>query len=809
MTRNTKLVDAINVINEHAYNNVIELSIIDEEGRDVTTTPEAYEITLGCVFPGVYFMGRKESACVKRTSVSTKLVLDEDDAKPYTTFTGSYFQDLTFNSDVASEYPIYYNNVKQMRETLLTAGVTMKEPDDYLKEAGVSNRAFLNDDIDYEESSLTPFDLYRKLGEGYAVTAVAEPRVDGNGKELLPKVKEAPLDDPQRILPVGEGAYSTLQDARIYYHVLAGGFCADQEIGGKIPKAAAFKTTLVNDIEIMNGLVSVKPKVDENDATAAKKYTFAMAKYDLAEKPIELSDETLYRDGIATMIGFAADTAEVDEIVNAKPGDLLVCEGSLYVANAKGKFTDVVDKNNAGSYTDEEGVVQYGGKLYVANGTLYSASVVEEGKVMLEEYAEVDKPFMLVESIGKLFLASVEGPQVTLISEYSVVVKLNKDEDAEHGLFVSATSNVAGENQIMIQGIDFDSLTMNDFVEQLNESALGKLFTFALTSAGIVQRDEYVAIADKQAKTDAVLNGNQSAQSMLEDAGTVVLEADRSRGYDYSKHIPYYTTDNFARQLAQHCTYTELKTGPARGIIGCKRVSDLSKTAMAKKVAELKAKNWDLYVKNAYGRNMLNSDNLPYPIGRNVSICFFQNRVTTPSDYVQICNGATAYAGMISNLPLGQSPTAQSIDLVPMFELTHSQLVTMSQAGYVTVKNTFTKGYVITDGITMAPSEDLLQRIFNTRVMGHVEDILRAACEPFIGKGNTIANRNSLVTAIDAGLSKITEKKNGGENCLLRDYEFHVRNDDTVEQYTYIDIDYSIIPVNEIRNINNHIRVTK
>jgi hypothetical protein len=207
---------------------------------------------------------------------------------------------------------------------------------------------------------------------------------------------------------------------------------------------------------------------------------------------------------------------------------------------------------------------------------------------------------------------------------------------------------------------------------------------------------------------------------------------------------------------------------------------------------------------------MLNSNNLPYPIGRNVSICFFQNRVTTPSgDYVQICNGSTAYAGMLSNLPLEQSSTSQSIDLTPMFELTHSQLVAMSKAGYVTVKNTFTKGYVITDGITMAPAEDLLQRIFNMRIMGYVEDILRAACEPFIGKGNTLANRNSLITAIDSGLSKITEQKNGGDHTLLRDYDFSIRNDDTVEQYTYIDIDYNIIPVNEIRNIFNHIRVTK
>lgn len=820
MTRDSKLVDVISIVNDHVYNNVLELAIVDADGNDVTNTPEAYEITLGCVLHGVYFIGRKKSACEKRTNVAMHLVLDEEDTKPYTGFAGHYYRELKFNSDVAADLPIYYDKVKDMRAILMTANVTMKDPDDYLKELGLSERAFVDDDIDYEESSLTPFELYKKLGEGYAVTAVAERREDGNGNELLPKVKEAALDDLQRVLPIGDGAYSVLQDARIKYHVLASGFCADQDISGKLPKAAAFKTTLVNDTLLLNELVHVVPKVSEDDATHAKKYSFTLKNYNLEENPIELSDETVYKAGIAEAIGYVDSEDAIAEITDAKPGELIAVEASagslkLYVANDKGKFTDTVDANAAGVYNDENGITQYGKKLYMANGHLYQAQVSDPG-VALEEWTldqageeGKNKTLMLVSSINKMFLVKVEGSELTPICEYDTICDMLKDEDAEVGLFVFATSAGAGDNKVVIQGTNFDSLTLTDFVEELNNSALGRVFEFSLTASGIVQKDEYLTYADKQAAEDLKLNGNITAAPVIDVEDAVVLEADRTRGYDYSKHIPYYTTDNFARQLAQHCTYTELKTGPARGIIGCKRVSDLSKTSLAKKVAELKARNWNLYAKNAYGRNMLNNNNLPYPIGRNVSICFFQNRVTTPSDYVQICNGSTAYAGMISNLPLEQSPTAQTIEVVPMFELTHSQLLTMSQAGYVTVKNTFTKGYVITDGITMAPSEDLLQRIFNMRIMGYVEDILRAACEPFIGKGNTLANRNSLVTAIDSGLSKITERKNGNDHILLLDYNFKIRNDDTVEQFTYIDIDYDIIPVNEIRNIYNHIRVTK
>ena len=815
-TKDTKLVDVIDIVNNHVYNNVVELAIVDADGNDVTTSPEAYDITLGCVFPGVYFMGRGESACTKRTSLVTHLILSEDDPKPYTGFTGNYYSELKFNSDVAADLPIYYDNVKQMREVLVTANVTMKEADDYLEQQGVSERAFLDDGIDYEETSLTPFEIYQKLGEGYAVTAIAERRVDGEGNEILPKVKEAPLNDPLRIQPVGDGVYSTLQDAKIKYRALAGGICADQEIGGKIPKAAAFKSTVANDVLLMNGLISAMPKVDEDDATAAKAYTFSMEKYDMEAEPLKLTEENLYSGGIAENIGYAESEDDLAEITNAAPGEKVAATGAdglcLFVANAKGKFTDTVDKNEAGSYT-EEGVVKYGGKLYAAGGKLYKADADQvENKVTLTEIGtdEVDsKEYVLVQSVNKLFVEKFDG-ELHPVCEYNAAINISKDEDAEIGLFVFAESNEVGENTVSIKDVDFESLTMTDFVEALNESVLGRIFEFALTSAGNILRDEYVSDADKQAKEDAIQNGDANAQSMLEDGAAVKLEADRTRGYDYTKHIPYYTTDNFMRQLAQHCTYTELKTGPARGVIGFKRVSDLSKANLAKKVAELKSHNWDLYAKTYYGRNMLDQNNMPYPIGRNVSAVFTQNRVTTPSNYVQVCNGATAYAGMVSALPLEQSSTAQPIDITPMFELTHSQLTALTGAGIVSVRSSFTRGYVVTDGITMAPADDLLKRLFNTRVMGYVEDLLRAACEPFIGKANNVANRNSLSTAVDSALSRITQNRGTNDgSALLLDYNFTLADDATAEQYTYIDIYYNIRPVNEIRNIYNHIRVTR
>ena len=45
---------------------------------------------------------------------------------------------------------------------------------------------------------------------------------------------------------------------------------------------------------------------------------------------------------------------------------------------------------------------------------------------------------------------------------------------------------------------------------------------------------------------------------------------------------------------------------------------------------------------------------------------------------------------------------------------------------------------------------------------------------------------------------------------VYKDYieiEFKISDDGTAEQFTYIDIDYTIVPMNEIREIRNYIKV--
>ena len=758
-TKATRLSEVINLVEETAItnNNVLEFQIIDENGKVVTNDNDAAVVTLGHLFPGVYFIGRESSSIEKVTDVTIKLVVDENDQVPYDGFEGKYFKVLNMNTDVTSNMPIHYSSLKDMRALLEKVGITMDEADDYLKVAEETNKAFPEDKVDYEEKSLTNFEIYKKLGSGYAVTAVAERRSDKEGNELVPRVKEASLTDSARVQYLGdEGIYGILQDTKIRYHVLASDINADAVISGKLPKAAEFKTTVANDVEILGGLVNVKAKVEKDDAYKPRKFAFTVF-----EHPKNTVSKTEVAEESAKIIG--KDTEEnILAATNVPEGEIVTDGSALYVANNKGVFVVTIDAKYDGLYLTTDSLLKF------VNG-----EKVEHG---------VTTKYIIAETNSDVFLVEIGAGLASSLFLCDINEALTTDEE-EFGLFTVYQDSSVGTNKVLISYPKLDELTLQDFVEMLNESELSKKFVFSLTQEGRINKEEYVGDIAKDS-----LNKEET------------LEADRTRGYDYTMHIPYMTTDNFARQLAQHCTYTELKTYPTHGVIGCMTVSDLSKTYLAEKLASVREFSWDMYAKNQQGRHMLDANNQPYNIGRSVSVTLFQNQFTTNTNYTAIVNGATSYAAFVSQLDVGQSSTGQPIGLTPMYEFSRTQLEILSALGLVTLRNSFTQGYVVTDGVTMAPNSDLLRRLFNTRVMHFCEDLIRAACDPFLGKTNNEVNRNSLSTAITSNLNKVLDQ-------LIRRFEFKITDDGTAEQFTYIDIDYVIVPMNEIREIRNYIKV--
>ena len=752
-TKATRLSEVIALLEdvEITQNNVLELKILDQDGKVVTNDNETDVVTLGHLYPGVYFIGREKSACEEVTQIEVNLVIDANDKKPYDTFEGCYYTVLKMNTDVSKAMPIYYTSVKDMRAILEKVGITMDKADDYLEILEETNKAFPEDKVDYEENSLTNFEIYKKLGSGFAVTAIAERRVkevDGVEVELTPKIKEAPLSDTLRVQYLGDnGIYGILQDTKIRYHVLASNICADAVISGKLPKHTDFKTTVANDVELANGLIKATAKVDKEDKTAAKAFEFTFKK--VAAKP------SIIKDAVKAEVVKVIGAGEVSSITNAAQGELAVgTDNKLYVANDKGQFEATTAVKYDGTYLA-------GTEFVTVAGGAATSAVITENYVIAQVGSD---EFIVAKDLS-----------------FASAIKEAVTESEEDQLFVFYTDSAVGKNKVSIACTSFDSMTIADLVDLLNESELAKKFSFELTQEGRINKDEYVG-------------------ELVTFDAAVEMAADRKQGYDYSLHIPYMTTDNFARQLAQHCMYTELKTYPTHGVVGCKAVSNVSKTYLANKVAEIKEFNWNMYAKNQAGRNMLDYNNQPYNIGRSVTVTLFQHQFTTTNNYTSIVNGATAYAGLVSQMDIGQSPTGQAIGITPMYEFSRAQLQTLSDVGVITLRNSFTNGFVVTDGVTMAPNNDLLRRIFNGRIMHFVEEYIRAACEPFIGQANSIANRNSLNTAITAKLNSLLD-------TLIRRFEFSIVDDGTAEQYTYIEINYVIVPMNEIREIRNSIRV--
>jgi hypothetical protein len=340
----------------------------------------------------------------------------------------------------------------------------------------------------------------------------------------------------------------------------------------------------------------------------------------------------------------------------------------------------------------------------------------------------------------------------------------------------------------------FIDTTLDELVDILNEhEVFGKIFTAELTEEGAGYKDEKIL---------DIIAPSADPDSTFTLGAVVDLAEDRATDYNYNLYIPYKTTDNFARQFAQHCTYTELKTAPTWGFIGTRRVGAVDLTGVANAVDNVLENNFSLYAKNNVGRNMMDRDNLPYPIGRNLSITFMQyEEYIDNEDYIFISNGAAGYAGMVSNLPLDQSSTNQPFNVTDIaFNLTQYQHSKLNSVGIVTLKRSFTQGIVVLDGTTMAPSDSVFRRLSASRIVGAVEELIRAVAEPYIGKQNHTANRNSLHTAIKGQLDELV-------GTLLEEYQFQLITDTRAERFNYIDIDYELVPIYEIRQVRNRISV--
>ena len=751
ITKDSRLVDVINIVNEIESNNVIRLSIVDENGADVTaSSKEAQSLCLGVMFPGVYMIGRDKVAADVKVKTDINYVLSGT-RKPHTNYKESVWTELIVNSDVNSGYPLFAKASNDLSALLPVAADINGE---WLKPVGVIDKIAVKNKVDYEEVELDEFDLYQRLGSGYAQTAhIVALKHSSDDRIRGYKVTVPDSNDVNKVVGINDGIYSMLENHSTNYTVLASAN-AETKISGKLPRKDVFKKRKAGTFKLSDSdveVIEITTKINEKDFSDSKAVKIVIKSVEADDaidqaailKNLDTSIKARRIVGIKSEGETAAAKYAEGTLVAVDTSLKKVVKGALVSESVNGYFL---------ADTDD------GLKLYnCVEGTLSEHSVREGNTIIATngQYANVYKEngTAIYEPISTL----AEIANTELDEDYT----LCHVEDLATGLTVNIFSTEA------------QWMTFGELVDRLNENEVfAKLF-----KASALKPDTEVG---------------SLVQGTGQDKGEIY--------FDTTMYVPYTTTDNFARHLAQHCVYTSLKTFPTHGIIGCAKLNGVNLSTIADRVNEILALDLDLYAKRSNGNNMLNNNNMPHPIGRCISIPFMQYTVTTGNGYNYVSNGAAGYAGMVSTLSADKSSTNQPINLPTLaFELSNYQLSKLTGKGIVTVKKT-TNGTVITDGITMAPVDSAYRRLTTSKVINVVDASLREVIAPYIGSQDNLANRNSMNTAITSVLNKLKEN-------LISYYKFKIVSDEASARLGIVKIQYTIIPYNEIKEVRNTLSV--
>lgn len=752
VTKDTRLVDVINIVNGAENNNVLRLSIVNEEGADVTTSSkEAQSLSVGVMFPGLYTIGRDKNTNEVTVKTETNYVLSSEN-KPHENYQESIWKELVVNTDVTKNLPIFAKSNGDLNSLL--GAISVDAAGEWLKPVGAIDKITIKDKVDYEEAELDEFDLYKRLGSGFAQTAQIVEVKNSDGGVKGYKVAVPNSNDVNRVVSIPDGIYSMLENHSTNYTVMSNAN-AETRVSGKLPRKDAFKKRKAGVIVLkdnMTNVVELTAKIDERDFSAATKMSVEIVSV----------EDGIDQQEVLANLNTEAKYERITTITEAEATNAKFAEGTkvMVIGSSDAKLNTV--QNGTLVESNEEGnfIVEHENKLYAVEhaASTYRVKSIEEGQYIIGVNGDAANVYKV--------LADNELEPVALLSQIA-------NKELEEDYTICFIEQLADKTVVKVFSTEAQWMNYDELVEKLNEDAnFSALFTaLALTPD--------VEVAEK-----------------LTGEGVDKDEA----YYDTTMYIPYTTSDNFARQLAQHCTYTSLKTYPTHGIMGCAKLNGVNLSTVADRVNQILDLDLDLYAKKSNGNNMLNNNNVPHPIGRCISIPFMQYTVTTGNGYNYVSNGAAGYAGMVSTLAADRSSTNQPIAINNLaFELSNYQLSKLTGKGIVTCKRT-TQGLVITDGITMAPVDSAYRRLSTAKVINVVDRELRRVIEPFIGLQDNLATLNSLNTAITSVLNKLKEN-------LINYYDFKIVTDQASARLGIIKIQYVIIPTNEIKEVRNTVSV--
>lgn len=804
--KNSRLCDVMDLINNLETNNVLTLSLVDENGVPRTNaTKEVQEIPVGALFPGIYTICRDEVPSDVKLVTDIELIRS-DTEKLFPNHEDKLWKKLVINTDPAKPYPIGANLINDLKANF-PAGLTIDENYDFLKKNGAIDTIATKNSVDYEEVDIDPFELYQKLGSGFVRTArLKEVGTDEITQEKKYKVIPSPDGDEYKVKGIEDGIYSVLQMHETDYTVLVAA-TAETKIDNKLPKKNDFKKARPSTFNLKNpvgseNIIVGTTKIDVNDITSSRiKYVFSIKKLSSTEKPTsqdvisKLSTKKYKRLPVVTeaitpslvvkdikngTLFFNSTDFKLYKVVNDHfvQVDASIIGESRILANEEGQNKLSLYEYNQSTHLYEKCKCSkvFTDGIYISamsnDKSLIYKVLNAEGNVISESDKSTPEALAYaypVMSLQDLVNGTLDDDDTTLVAvedNYALI----KYQDISKVDDVNVT-------YVTICSTELEYSSVEEFVDTLNShEQLKNKFSFESAST-------------------------KATENMPESLNGNTYNKEEKTFYDTSLYIPYTTTDNFARQLAQHCLYTSLKTYPTHGIIGCERLASISLSTIASRIDEICSLNLDMYAKKSNGNNMLDSKNIPHPIGRCVSITFMQYTITTGNGYNYISSGAAGYAGMISTLDPDKSSTNQSININElMFSLSNYQLTKLNSAGIVCCRES-TNGMVVVDGITQAPVSSTYRRLSTTKIINAVGRILKQVIEPYIGLPQTLAYLNSMETAIKSALNKIV-------GVLINDYSYNIVTDSNAAKLGIVKIDYVIVPAYEIREVRNTVTIT-
>ena len=848
MGKGTRLIDLINRINELDSNNVITLSLVNREGIVMTEADkEVQMLSVGDIFPGIYTLGRDAvgDGIDPKTNID---IVRSDEIKPYKNYQDAVWRKLIINTDVKQPYPLFADDFNDFRVSLKS--IVADTDYEFLKKVGLIDRLAVKDSVDYEEVDLDPFDVYTRLGKGFVKNAKIQKK-EKNGRVSY-KVVQPDEDDPNRVTGLQDGIYSILENHKSDYIVLAG-ISAETVINNNLPRKDEFKIVNPNaialeDMETGEVILRANCKMDARNFNRMVDYDMTIKNVDAFELVEQLLDQELILDELSPykFIRMAVisenelakefEDVEADTLalaINTSDPNVGVNEGRLVRFNIKNKMFDIIDFDLLGigvkgdkDYISPKLLVQIRDSLKVFKaGDQDGVYVLDETPTQIEQEdgSIIAHNFIVATAGTNANVYYVPVGNVDNGIEDSLMMALRDvdnaiQKDADGCILTYKLGNSSITPLISLKDLADGKLLDDEFTVCCIEKDIPKL-----PAGDISENETFIGIYSNeitfcsQEEMVDIMNNIPALKrkfvfeladslNALEELPDHIYGSNTNRAeefiYDEDMYIPYTTTDNFARHLAQHCLYTQLKTYPTHGIIGCDKLSGVNLATIAQRVDDICKFDFDLYAKKENGNYMYDSNNEPYPIGRCVSVVFMQYPVGTGDGYNYTSNGAAGYAGMVSSLPIDRSSTNQPISIDEMsYELSNYQLGRLNSKGIVCAKNSTTNGVVVVDGITQAPVTSAYRRLSAAKTINAVDKILRNVLEPYIGLMDSLTVRNSMNTALKSALNDL-------KDVIIQDYKFKIYTDSSNGNLGVIRIDYVLIPLNEIREIRNRVEIT-